>query len=506
MIFVSVIAMSYEFRDQTMVLLSIMTRKKYTNYKTYCLMVLVRQRHHIIQATHRNLTSQLATIYHQVYFDSLAMETERSFDSDYDSDEPSILGSARRPTDSDDDSDEPLRLRRPKRPAASDEEDEGHQAYGMQDIVDEMQERIYELGQQLTVSKREILRGVSDCEAQSSLSEMDGFQRPSPSLGHNANVALGALAVKHTSLMKTKIAIQEELSSVKDSVSGRPGCTNTEGTIEQESMAANSEAERENRELREQLRRVNNGLRLKEVAAVEFAETHKQRLKAREDQIGIINAENIKNEAWALKTEWETWCKTKRLSLNRKTRVITEGDIQFTDVETEMAVEIIRLSDSKNETLFSNFIWKARPNLEYQGYPTDPLPDSKTKEIIATHDFIQKKLPLKLNDACFAVRKYLWSQRRQVPGCIRSHPYYGRYGRQARLRMNQECVDFFDRQFTFQVAKLVSSHRWSPGKGVPTMSLRGNEDTASLTGVMVGSYQIDDLKQMDEKVWRALVK
>ena len=63
---------------------------------------------------------------------------------------------------------------------------------------------------------------------------------------------MGALAVKHTSLMKTKIAIQEELSSVKDSVSGRPGCTNTEGTIEQESMAANSEAERENRELREQ--------------------------------------------------------------------------------------------------------------------------------------------------------------------------------------------------------------------------------------------------------------
>ena len=111
-----------------------------------------------------------------------------------------------------------------------------------------------------------------------------------------------------------------------------------------------------------------------------------------------------------------------------------------------------------------------------------------------------------LNDACFAVRKYLWSQRRQVPGCIRSHPYYGRYGRQARLRMNQECVDFFDRQFTFQVAKLVSGHRWSSGKGVPTMSLGGNEDTASLTGVMVGSYQIDDLKQMDEKVWRALVK
>jgi hypothetical protein len=141
---------------------------------------------------------------------------------------------------------------------------------------------------------------------------------------------------------------------------------------------------------------VNNRLRLKEVAAVELAETHKQRLKAREDQIGIINAENIKNEAWALKTEWETWCKTKRLSLNRKTRVIIEGDIQFTDVETEMAVEIIRLSDSKNETLFSNFIWKARPNLEYQGYPTDPLPDSKTKEIIAIHDFIQKKLPLKV--------------------------------------------------------------------------------------------------------------
>jgi hypothetical protein len=49
------------------------------------------------------------------------METERSFDSDYDSDEPSILGSARRPTDSDDDSDEPLKLRRAKRPAASDE-------------------------------------------------------------------------------------------------------------------------------------------------------------------------------------------------------------------------------------------------------------------------------------------------------------------------------------------------------------------------------------------------
>jgi hypothetical protein len=49
------------------------------------------------------------------------METERSFDSDYDSDEPSILGSARRPTDSDDDSDEPLKLRRAKRPATSDE-------------------------------------------------------------------------------------------------------------------------------------------------------------------------------------------------------------------------------------------------------------------------------------------------------------------------------------------------------------------------------------------------
>jgi hypothetical protein len=111
-----------------------------------------------------------------------------------------------------------------------------------------------------------------------------------------------------------------------------------------------------------------------------------------------------------------------------------------------------------------------------------------------------------INDACFAVRKYVWSQRRQVLGCICSHRYYGRCGRQARLRMKQECVDFFDRRFTFQVAKLVSGCRWSPGKGVPTMSLGGNEDTASLTGVMVGSYQIDDLKQMDEKVWRALVK
>ncbi len=141
---------------------------------------------------------------------------------------------------------------------------------------------------------------------------------------------------------------------------------------------------------------MNNRLRLKRVAAVELGETHKQRLKACEDQIGISNAENIKERGLDLEDRMGTWCKTKRLSLNRKTRIIIEGDIQYTDVETEMAVGIIRLSDSKNETLFSNFIWKARPNLEYQGYPTDPLPDSKTKENIAIHDFIQKKLPLKV--------------------------------------------------------------------------------------------------------------
>jgi len=72
--------------------------------------------------------------------------------------------------------------------------------------------------------------------------------------------------------------------------------------------------------------------------------------------------------------------------------------------------------------------------------------------------------------------------------------------------MNQECIDFFDRRFTFQVIKLMSGQDWSPATGAPTMALGGNEDTAVLRGIVVGSYQDEELKEMDEKFWRALPK
>ncbi|KAE9377876.1 hypothetical protein N431DRAFT_461452 [Stipitochalara longipes BDJ] len=300
------------------------------------------------------------------------MEDERPFDNEYDSDEPLILGGARRTSENEDDSDEPFILRSAKRPVESDDDNEEHQAkkaktdanksltshfgwmdaihnttkYGMQNIVDEMQERIDELGEELATSK-EVAR-----------------------LAYTANVALGSLTVKHTELTRSKEVLQEELSSVK------------------EAMAAIYETERENHRLREELLRANDRLALMEATTEKLTEQHRQSLKARGDQIRMEHAEQAKTEAWSLKTAWEDWCKSKKLSLDKKARIIIEGDINFADHEMKMAIEIIRRSDSENKTLFQNFIWTARPGLEYETYPTDPLPDSKMKEIIAIHQVI----------------------------------------------------------------------------------------------------------------------
>jgi len=38
------------------------------------------------------------------------------------------------------------------------------------------------------------------------------------------------------------------------------------------------------------------------------------------------------------------------------------------------------------------------------------------------------------------------------------------------------------------------------------MSLGGTEDTAALRGLAVGSYQINEIEEMDKTVWRALTK
>jgi len=139
-----------------------------------------------------------------------------------------------------------------------------------------------------------------------------------------------------------------------------------------------------------------NKLRLKEIAEEKLKETHKQQLKAREDQIHLEYQDNTKIEAWKLKAEWEAWCKTRTLKLGKKTKILIGGEIHFTDLEMKTAVEIIRCSDSENTALFENFIWTARPGLQYEEYSTDPLPDTKPKDIGAINERIQKKLPVKV--------------------------------------------------------------------------------------------------------------
>jgi hypothetical protein len=71
------------------------------------------------------------------------------------------------------------------------------------------------------------------------------------------------------------------------------------------------------------------------------------------------------------------------------------------------------------------------------------------------------------------------------------------------LEINQECIGFSDRRFTFQVGKLLGYDLRQQKKN-PVLRLGGTEDTGSIQEIEVGSYREAMLDNMNEKTWKTL--
>jgi hypothetical protein len=110
--------------------------------------------------------------------------------------------------------------------------------------------------------------------------------------------------------------------------------------------------------------------------------------------------------------------------------------------------------------------------------------------------------------ATYACQTVLVPERDEVLRIIRSHPYYQDQETSGRLKIEQECVKFFDQRFTFQVARLMNNAVLSKYYlKLPTKLLRlgGSHETAPSQDLDIGSYNNEKLLALNEKNWGNLV-
>jgi len=111
------------------------------------------------------------------------------------------------------------------------------------------------------------------------------------------------------------------------------------------------------------------------------------------------------------------------------------------------------------------------------------------------------------------VQLWLRKQRDVVLRIIRSHPYYcDQHPKgceehpKGRLEIEEECITFFDRRYTFQVLKLTGEEdcRHYLNRDL-VLRLGGTEATLFMNDLEVGSYNQNELDTMNEEFWKELV-
>lgn len=136
----------------------------------------------------------------------------------------------------------------------------------------------------------------------------------------------------------------------------------------------------------EQVRILTEKVRRKEDAEVKLKEMYETRIQNQEDQVRNEHREREKIEAEKLKREWEDWCRSKKVSLD-KNGIIVERERYFSELQMIWACEIIRRSDTTNP-LLRQYIWTVKIGLEYENYPIPPTKDEKA---LVVHGLIKKK-------------------------------------------------------------------------------------------------------------------
>jgi len=109
--------------------------------------------------------------------------------------------------------------------------------------------------------------------------------------------------------------------------------------------------------------------------------------------------------------------------------------------------------------------------------------------------------------AATLVELWLRKERDDVLTIIRSHPYYQDQNTQERLKIEQECVKFFDRRYTYQVGKLVGVElrKFPQANWNKVMQLGGTADTLARQGLDVGSYNEKERGKNNKEMWEYLL-